>query len=217
MANPETLSTIITSALARANSPGISAEALTFVKRLFAHLYRTHAFPFNITTASVTTINTHEISLTSLTTFRSTYLLKLDDIEQPLEETYYKDLWPKVKHDEDNASTGTPQFFTCDPGRTKLLLWPRPAISYTGTLMYYAAPSTSSWTTSTNIEYEDALAVEAAICDWALNYDKEPLQVIVERQAAALHAEYVNNLEAVGKAKQPTLRWGRNFKPIRGD
>lgn len=217
MASPESIGDIITSALARASNPGISAEALTFAKRLFAHLYRTHKFGFNIASTSVTVTNTNEISLSSLTTFRSTYQLTLVDIAQPIEEKPYKDLSAKLIFDAAQSTTGTPRYFTCEHDRSKLLLWPRPDRSYTGTLKYYSAPATTAWTTATFPEYESALAIEAAIADWALNYDKEPLGVLVTRLAEQLHAEYVNTLEPVGNASQTTLRFSSRYRKIRGD
>jgi len=217
LASPETIGTIITSALARAANPGISTEALTFAKRLFRHWYLTKDLSFNLADASITTVNTHEISLTALTEFRSVYFLKLVDIQHPLEEFHYKDLRPRIIHDAENSSTGTPSHFTTDPDRTKLLLWPRPSKVYTGTLRYYKAPATSAWTTGTFPEYEDALAIETAIADWAMNYDKEPLGVLVTRLTEQLQAEYENRHEPAWRANQQTLRWGRAFNKIKGD
>lgn len=217
MACPETIGTLITAGLARASSPGLSTEALAFAKRLFHHWYLTKDLSFNIATASVSTTNTNEISLTSLTDFRSVYLLKLEDIAKPLEEKHYKDVWPKIQEDEDNDVTGTPVCFITEEDRTKILLWPRPAISYSGTIKYYKAPATSGWTTATFPEYEDALAIETAIADWAMNYDKEPMGVLVTRLTAQLQAEYENRHEPHGRASQPTLRWGRGRSRITGD
>ena len=217
MACPESIGDIITSALRRSANPGISAEALSFAKRLFAHLYRTHKFGFNIASTSVTVTNTNEISLSSLTTFRSTYQLTLVDIPQPIEERPYKDLSAKLIYDAAQSTTGTPRFFTCEHDRSKLLLWPRPDTSYTGTLKYYSAPSTTAWTTATFPEYESALAIEAAIADWSMNYDKEPLGILVTRLAEQLHADYVNTLEPVGNASQTQLRWGPAYNKLRGD
>lgn len=217
MACPETIGTLITAGLARASNPGISTEALAFAKRLFRHWYLTKDLSFNLTTASVSTTNTNEISLTSLTTFRSVYLLKLDTIAVPLEEKHYKDVWPQIDEDENNSITGTPTCFITEEDRTKLLLWPRPNISYTGTLKYYAAPVTSTWTTATYPEYEDALAIETAIAEWAMNYDKEPMGVLVTRLTEQLQAEYENRHEPHGRASQPTLRWSSNRAKISGD
>jgi len=217
MASPETIGSIITSALRRAANPGISAEALVFAKRLFSHWYLTKDLSFNIASTSVTTVNTNEISLSALTTFRSVYLLKLSTISEPLQEAHYKDLWPLIQEDSDNQATGVPTHFTVEHDRTKILLWPRPSKVYTGTLKYYKAPDTTAWTTGTFPEYEDALAIETAIADWAMNYDKEPLGVLVTRLTEQLQAEYENRHEPRWRANQQTLRWGKAFKKIRGD
>lgn len=217
MACPEALGTIITSALARANTPGISAEALLFVKRLFAHWYISKDLLFNLTSASINTSNTHELSLSSLTTFRAPYQLLLNGIRAPLIERPFKDLNPAIVNDVANAAVGTPYAFCVQPDRTKILLYSRPAQSYTATLYYYQAPSTAAWTTATFTEYEDALVIESVIADWALNYDKEPLQVLITRLTEKLQAEYENRYEPIGRANQQTLRWGINYNKVRGD
>lgn len=217
MSCPETIGTLITAGLARASNPGISTEALAFAKRLFRHWYTTKDLSFNLATASVSTTNTHEISLSSLTTFRSAYLLKLTTIAQPLEEKNYKDIWPKIQEDVDNSCTGSPTCFITEEDRTKILLWPRPNTSLSGTLKYYSAPATSSWTTATYPEYEDALAIETAIAEWAMNYDKEPMGVLVTRLTEQLQAEYENRHEPHGRASQTQLRWSPSRTRIKGD
>ena len=217
MAAIETLGTTITSALQRASNPGPSAEALAFVKRLFHHLFLSRDFEFNLATSSVT-ISSGTISLSGVTRFRNAHVLKITDIESPLEEIPYKDIWPLVEEANDNSTTGTPGYFAVNPARTSIILYPVPQSTYTtGDLLYYKIPDTSAYTTSTTPEYEDSLALESAICDWALNYDKEPLQVIVERQAKMLHDAYVTMADATGRANQRTLRWGRAFRYVPGD
>lgn len=217
MACPETIGTLITAGLARASNPGISTEALAFAKRLFQHWYNTKALRFNIASTSVTATSSG-IDISALTTFRSVYLLKLTGIERPMLETIpYKDLWPMIQHASESSITGTPTHFATEINKQSLILYPRPAQTYTGTLKYYSAPSTASWTTATFPEYEDALAIETAIADWAMNYDKEPMGVLVTRLTEQLQAEYENHSEPVGHANQQTLRWGTNFNKMKGD
>lgn len=216
MACPENLGTLITAGLARASNPGISVEALAFMKRLLAHWYMTKDLRFNLASANITA-TASGVDISALTTFRSVYLLKLEGIRQPLEEKSYKDLWPVIQEDEDNSILGTPVQFATEIDKQTLILYPRPAQSYSGVLKYYSAPSTASWTTATFPEYEDALALETAVADFAQNYDKEPMGVLVTRLTEQLQAEYENRHEPVGRATQQTLRWGRAFNKVKGD
>lgn len=217
MAGISTLGTVITAALNQAANPGIATQALDFVKELFHHLYLTRDFGFNRAEASLT-IASGEISLSGVTRFRNVNKLRITGLSTRLEEKPYKDLWDSITEDNETSTTGTPQYFAVSDDRTKIVLWPKPDSTYTAAkMLYYKIPDTSAWTTATTPEFEDTLAIRLAVVDFALNHDKEPLQLIIERQVPLVFASYQSRTDPTGRANQPTLRWGANFNKIPSD
>lgn len=213
MASYKNIGDIVTAGLKDAGNPGIQTRGVEFLIGLLNHMDLAYDWDFNQAEASISTSNVHEISLAGVTRYRNIAVLKLVNIKNDLPQVDYRDLWVRLQEAIDKDTRDIPYEFATVPDRSKLLVYPRPAagVVYTGKILYYKQPDPTAYSSSSFPAFDDTLALEAAVATFAQRYDKEPMQIIVERVANDLWGRYRARHGDKGRNRPQQMKWGRAY------
>lgn len=217
MASYMTIAEIVAEGIKQAGNPGITTRAQAFLIAWLNHMALSYDWEFLLAEASVVTSNRHEVSLAAVTDFRNIDVLKLDGITVDLEQMDYRELWVLLQQAIEDDAGGTPAYFAPTPDRSKLLLYPRPPSGtvYSGKILYYKQPDPTDYTSASNPEFDDTLALIAGVAHFAQVYDKEPLQVTIKVLSSEYFGQYRAAHENKGRNKPQTMKWGRSFTPMK--
>ena len=214
MAAYKTIADIVTAGLKDGGNPGISTRATAFLIAWLDHMALAFDWEFFLDEATITTVNRHEISLAGIT-YRNVADLRLTGITAPLQQVGYREIWNWIYDATANNPNGggIPEVFSPTPDRSKLLIFPRPTIgvTYAGKLLYYKRPDPSAMVGSTYPAFEDVLALERGVAHYAQVYDKEPMQLTMERLTTDLWGAYRTAHQDKGRNKPQTMKWGTAF------
>lgn len=209
---------IITEALQLGGNPGLTTRAQNFLNLFLDHLYRVFDWDFLLTEAS--------ISGTSTFTLPSDYgrvlAIHLDAVgssaitEYPLVQVDYPSLWQRKRTDTANnlTASGGPTHFAISPTTPSGIVWPTSSVTFTGKMLYYKIPAKLS-SDSDYPAFPHSLALVNAVTTYVESYERESLQILIDRAANEVLSQYANAHFDQGRAGamnfglDPTVyRWG---------
>lgn len=195
------------------NTPpgGSEPYSLTALKLFLHRISLKYDLPWLLSEASISTSNNYEISLSSLTRYRSIKSLLLDNVGELVQSQSYADIWKKLKKDLSLASTpyGIPNEFYPAPDRSKLLIYPIPSQTYNGDLLYYALTDYSTITTATAanaLAYEDTAGLVKVIEAFCKNWDGDNMAAMVDMIAEQMFGQYRISAEDNARMQRPTVK-----------
>lgn len=220
-----TLGDIITEGLELGGNPGLSTgdnRALRFLRFFFQHLFQSFDWEF-LETEAVVTPDGGDFSVISATipaTYKAVRQLSIQGELYPLRQIPYEQI-KILRSSQTSLSSGKPTHFAVreTSGARQILLYPKPNASYNYDLIYYYVPDTSVYAAGTpNPIPNSDHVISMAVAHFAQAYDKEQLQVLMDRLAQDVWAEYRRSHRDVGRADVEQLDFDPGtFKYLRGE
>lgn len=200
-------------------------------KVFYHHACLTYDFPKLVTEASLVTSNDYEISLSTLTRYRSiAKCLLFSSSGNFVAELFqppggYNEVWILLKIDtaRSPSTKGIPQLMATKPDKSAIIVHPIPSEVLTVQLLYYRVPDVGAFTTATTaatLEIEDTSALVRVIEAFARNWDgaRGDLLGFSTQIAAAEFSQYKASSEDVNRANTQTVKLSKQwFGYRRGD
>lgn len=202
---------IVTEALQWGGHPGLTTRVNSFLNLFLDHLYRAHDWEFLLTEASISS-GSPVYTATAPALYGRVKAIHLDGEAAPLKQIAFEDLWQQVRSDNSNnlTSSGKPTHFAIDPAGPTFWFWPVPNKSFSGKLLYYKIPAKLT----SDGEYPlfpDSLSLVEACVTFIESYEKESLQVIIDRTASETIRRYANNHFDKGRAASNNITLDPNI------
>lgn len=209
---------IITEALQLGGNPGLTTRAQNFLNLFLDHLYRVFDWDFLLTEAS--------ISGTSTFTLPSDYgrvlAIHLDAVgsnsiaEYSLVQSDFPSLWQRQRTDTASGLTASsgPTHFAISPTTPSGIVWPTSSVTFTGKMLYYKIPAKLT-ADGDYPAFPHSLALVNAVTNYVESYERESLQILIDRAADEVLARYANAHFDQGRAgsmdvgmDKNVFRWG---------
>lgn len=210
---------IITEALQLGGNPGLTTRAQNFLNLFLDHLYRVFDWDFLLTEAS---ISGSSYTFTLPADYGRVLAIHMDAVgsnaiaERPLIQTDYPSLWKATRVDNANVTTTTsgPTHFAISPATPSGIVWPVSSVAWTGKMLYYKIPAKLT----DDLDYPafpHSLALVNAVTNYVESYERESLQILIDRAADEVLGQYANAHFDQGRAGQMSVgmdanvyRWG---------
>lgn len=221
MAGILTRGEIVTAALQWGGNPALTTRANEFLNLFHDHLCRVRDWEFLRTEATITAGSPYYVGALPANYGK---LLAVHINEEPsamMQVQSFPDLWQKVRYDYSQSvtSSSNPTHFAIDVAGAQLYVYPVPANSWTGKILYYKVPAEMTGDNDVP-EFPDSLALVKAVTTFVESYERESLQVLIDRATDETLRSYAASHEDIGRASGLTVqldpavfRWGQ----YRGD
>lgn len=211
---------IITEALQLGGNPGLTTRAQNFLNLFLDHLYRVFDWDFLLKEAS---ISGSSYTFTLPADYGRVLSVSLDAVGstaiglEPLIQASYPDLWQRTRVDNANGTrtSSAPTHFAISPTTPSGIVWPVPSNSWTGKMLYYHIPAELTSDGEYPV-FPHSLALVNAVTNYVESYERESLQILIERAADEVLKKYANAHFDEGRAGHMSVgmdpnvfRWDR--------
>lgn len=207
---------IVAAALQWGGNPALTTRANEFLNLFHDHLCRARDWEFLRTEAAL--VSGSPVYTGSLPAdYHKLIAFHIDAQPAGMKQVQdFPTLWQRVRYDNSQSSTTSdaPTHFAIDPSTAKLWVWPVPDAAWTGDILYYKVPAemTSDVTVP---EFPDSMALVKAVTTFVESYERESLQILIERATDTTLREYAASHEDAGRAASNNIqldpaiyRWG---------
>ena len=195
---------IVTEALQLGGNPGLTTRAQNFLNLFLDHLYRVFDWEFLLTEASITGSGS---SVAAPTLYGRVLALHIDAVgssaisDTPLVQVDYPTLWRRIRVDAANGITSAsgPTHFAVSPTTPSIVTWPVSSVAFTGKILYYKIPAALT-ADGDYPAFPHSLALVNAVTNYVESYERESLQILIDRAADKVLAQYANAHFDAGRA-----------------
>lgn len=207
---------IVAAALQWGGNPALTTRANEFLNLFHDHLCRARDWEFLRKEASISSgspVYTGALPAD----YGRLLAFHIDGEATPMMQVQdFATLWQKIRYDvaQDTTTTTAPTHFAIDVANSKLWVWPVPDAAWTGDILYYKIPAEMT-ADSAVPEFPDSLALVKAVTTFVESYERESLQILIERatdetlRAFAAATEDIGRVAGLSMQMDPAVfRWG---------
>jgi len=203
---------IVAHALQLGGNPSLTTRANEFLNLFLDHLARTFDWDALVTETSFSNAGTiHTFALPS--DYGRVLAVHIDAEQKPLIQIEdWPEAWRLIRYDNGNnvTSSSKPTHFAIEPATPLGYVWPIPKNAYTGKLLYYKIPA--ELTSDAQFPwFLHSLALVNAVTTWAEAYERETLQVIIDRATDEVLTRYGNTQSDRGRAGSQNVQLDQNI------
>ncbi len=191
---------IVAAALQWGGNPSLTTRANEFLNLYHDHLCRSRDWEFLRTETSISSgspIYTGALPAD----YGKLLAFHIDAEPSPMLQIQdFATLWQKVRYDtsQSQETTSAPTHFAIDVAGAKLWVWPVPDASWTGDILYYKIPA--EMTADSDVPaFPDHLALVKAVTTYVESYEKESLQILIERATDETLRAFGSVTEDIGR------------------
>jgi hypothetical protein len=216
MAGILTRGEIVAAALQWGGNPSLTTRANEFLNLYHDHLCRSRDWEFLRKEASISSgspVYTGALPAD----YGKLLAFHIDNEPTPMQQVQgFADLWQKIRYDasQSTLTTSAPTHFAIDVANSKVWVWPVPDAAWTGDILYYKVPA--EMTVDADVpDFPDSLALVKAVTTYVESYERESLQILIERTTDETLRGYAAATEDIGRVGGLTVqmdpavfRWG---------
>lgn len=207
---------IVAAALQWGGNPSLTTRANEFLNLFHDHICRARDWEFLRTEASISS-GSPVYTAALPANYGKLIAVHVDKEPAALEQVQdFPSVWQKVRYENSkNLTISTaPTHFAIDPATAKIWVWPVPAAAWAGKLLYYKVPAEMT-ADANEPEFPDSMALVKAVTTFVESYERESLQVLIDRATDITLREFAAAHEDAGRAGSNNIqldpvifRWG---------
>lgn len=211
MAGILTRGEVVTEALQLGGNPSLTTRVNSFLNLFLDHLARSFDWQELVTEASLSSSSPiYTFALPA--DYGRMLAVHIDEADRPLVQVPWPELWQKIRTDAalSTTSSSDPTHFAIEPGTPKAYVWPVPSNTYAGKILYYKIPAEIT-ADATVPWFPHSLALVNACTTYVESYERESLQVLIDRATDDVLRRYANNHFDSGRAGSTSIGMDQNI------